>query len=350
MTEKTEQPTPKKLEKAREEGQVPHSKDVTQGALFAALFVYLIFDARSISRRLSEMMVLPANVLDMKFSAALSVLAQQFFIDSLRLLMPFLLIVLVLGLFTEMVQTRMLFAIKALKPSGKKLNVIQNAKNIFGPKGLFEFAKSLLKIVILSAVFFVTLRDAMGGLMTLPLAGVEGVGAALMTMVTAVVLKVVAVYAFIAAGDWLWQSRHHRKQLMMSIDEVRREYKEQEGDPHFKHERKSLHQQMLQEQSVAAARKASVLVTNPVHLAIALIYVKDRTPLPLVTAKGEGLLAARMVEAARAAGVPVMENVPLAWSLMRTAPIDRFIPGDLIEPVAEILRMVQAEAGQGSGP
>lgn len=350
MTEKTEQPTHKKLRKAREEGQVAHSKDITQGVLFVALFGYLIFDARAIGTRLSEMMVMPANVLGMDFEAALNVLIEQFFTDALRLLLPFVLIVVFLGLFTEMMQTRMLFAIKALKLSGRKLNPIQNAKNIFGPKGLFEFAKSVLKIVVLAAVVYVTLRDAMGGLITLPLAGVEGIGAAFMAMVSAVVLKVLVVYAFIAAGDWLWQSRHHRKQLMMSIDEVRREYKEDEGDPHLKHERKSLHQQMLQEQSVVSARKASVLVTNPVHLAIALLYVKDITPLPIVTAKGEGVLARRMVEAAREAGVPVMENVPLAWGLLRTASVDRFIPGELIEPVAEILRMVRAGAAQEGTP
>lgn len=347
MTEKTEQPTPKKLRKAREEGQVAHSKDLTQWVLFAALFGYLIVDSSAISRRMSEMMILPGHLLGMDFKPALNILLAQLLRDGLWLVLPFLLIILLLGLFTEMLQTRMLFAPKALKLSGKKLNPIENAKNMFGPKGLFDFAKSVLKILVLSAVVYVTLRDALGGLMTLPQGGVRGLGLALLSMVTTVVLKVIVVYACIAAADWFWQNRRYRKQLMMSIDEVRRDYKEEEGDPHFKHERKSVHQQMLQEQSVNSARHASVLVTNPVHLAIALVYVKGLTPLPVVTAKGEGALAVRMVQAARAAGIPVMENVPLAWSLMRTAPVDQFIPSELVGPVAEIIRLVQLNSSAG---
>ncbi|MEY2617676.1 MAG: hypothetical protein RL522_678 [Pseudomonadota bacterium] len=347
MTEKTEQPTPKKIRKSREEGQVAHSKDVTHVILFAAIFGYLILDAGSIARRLSEMMVLPGLVLGMDFESALSVLSAQLLRDGLRLLLPFLLIVVVLGLGAEMMQTRMLFSLKAMKPSAKKLNVVQNVKNMFGAKGWFEFFKSVVKILILSTVVVVTLHGSIGHLITLPLAGMDGVGVALQALVTAVVVKVVLVYAFIALADWIWQRQHHRKQLMMSIDEVRREFKEDEGDPHLKQERKSRHREMLESQALEQARSASVLVTNPIHLAIALRYTAGVTPLPLVTAKGEGALAASMVKAAREAGVPVMENVPLAWDLMRRASIEHYIPAELIEPVAEVLRMVRREPTQG---
>lgn len=347
MTEKTEQPTPKKIRKSREEGQVAHSKDITQVILFAAVFGYLIADATAIGRRMGEMMVLPGLVLGMEFEAALRVLTVQFLRDGVRLLLPFLLIVVVVGLIAEMTQTRMLFAVKAIKPSGRKLNVVQNVKNIFGAKGWFEFFKSVLKIVILSAVVVVTLHGAMAELITLPLAGLDGVGVALQNLLTAVIVKVVVVYAFIALADWVWQHRYHRKQLMMSIDEVRRESKEDEGDPHLKRERRSLHRRMLESQALEQARSASVLVTNPIHLAIALQYKAGETPLPLVTAMGEGALAASMVEAAREAGVPVMENVPLAWELRRRASIEHYIPVELIEPVAEVLRMVRRDQAQG---
>ncbi|MEY4653633.1 MAG: hypothetical protein RI884_2214 [Pseudomonadota bacterium] len=347
MTEKTEQPTPKKLKEARKEGQVAHSKDITQGVLFAAIFGYMLFDMQSISRRLSEMMVLPASVLGMDFYLALKVLAAHFLEDVIVLLLPFVLIVISLGLLIEMWQTKLLFSIKALTPSAKKLNIVENVKNMFGAKGIFEFFKSILKITVLSAVIFVTLRDAMGALITLPMGGLEGVGAVLAALVSAIVLKLVVIYAFIAAADWLWQSRHHRKQLMMSIDEVRREFKETEGDPLLKGERKNLHLQMLEDRSVEQARTASVLVTNPVHLAIALYYVEGKTSLPMVTAKGEGAQAARMVAAAREAGVPVFENVPLAWDLMRTASIEQYIPAELIVPVAAVLRMVREVPPEG---
>ncbi len=350
MTEKTEQPTPKKLKDAREEGQVAHSKDITEGILFATLFGYLLLDSQGIARRLSEMMVLPASVMPMDFNQALRVLTVQFLLDGVALLAPFVLIVIALGLLVEMLQTRMLFSLKAARPSGKKLNVVQNVKNMFGAKGIYEFVKSVLKILILSVVVCVTLRHSISGMITLPLAGLDGVGVAIKAMMTAVVLKLLVIYAFIGAADWLWQQRFHRKQLMMSIDEVRRDFKETEGDPLMKGERKHLHMQMMEDRSVDQARNASVLVTNPVHLAIALSYVEGTTPLPLVTAKGEGALAARMAQAARDAGVPVLENIPLAWDLMRTASVDRYIPAELILPVAAVLRMVKDQQAQERTP
>lgn len=119
-------------------------------------------------------------------------------------------------------------------------------------------------------------------------------------------------------------------------------YKQAEGDQHMKHHRKQLHQEMLQEGAVEKTRQASAVITNPTHLAIAILYDKDKTPLPVVLAKGEGTLAARMVQAARESGVPVLQNIPLARAMMETAEIDQYIPSELVEAVAEVLRMIEA--------
>lgn len=342
MSEKTEKPTPTKLRKAREEGQVAHSKDLTQTVLTAALLGYLLMDANAIGRRLSDMLVMPASLMSMEFEAALNVLALEMGRGFVALLLPFILIVIVLGLVVEMAQTSMLFAFKALKPSGKKLNVVQNVQNMFGKKGLMEFLKSVLKIVVLSAVIFWTLRRELPTLLTLPQGDIVGVGVALGTLMASMFMQIGLAYAVIAAADFAWQRHHYMKQQMMSIDEVRREYKEQEGDPHIKHERRHLHQQMLQEEAVNGARSSSVLITNPIHLAMAIRYRPGQDPLPILLAKGEGALAARMVRAAREAGVPILENVPLAWELMRRGTISEYIPQDLLAPVAEVLRVVLA--------
>jgi type III secretion protein U len=127
----------------------------------------------------------------------------------------------------------------------------------------------------------------------------------------------------------------------MSKDDVKREYKESEGDPLIKSKRKALHQEMVMSGETQAVRKASVVVTNPTHIAVALRYESGETPLPVVVAKGENLVARRMVEIAREEGIPVMENVPLARELFETVGVDRYIPADLIEPVAEVLRWVR---------
>lgn len=347
MSEKTEQPTPTKLRKAREEGQVAHSKDLTQTVLVAALLGYMLMDASSMAGRMGDMLLMPASLMTMEFEAAVNVLVLEMARSFVALVLPFILIVIILGLLVEMAQTGMLFAFKSLKPSGKKLDVVQNVKNMFGKKGLIEFAKSILKIVVLSTVIYVMLRKELPTLLTLPQAGVGGVGIALLVLLESMFMQIALAYALIALADFAWQRHHFIKQQMMSIDEVRREYKEQEGDPHIKHERKHLHQQMLQEEAVNSARSSSVLITNPVHLALAIRYRAPQDALPVLLAKGEGTLAAMMVKAAREAGVPVLENVPLAWALMRRGTVDQYIPQDLIVPVAEVLRMIR-EIQRGS--
>jgi type III secretion protein U len=341
MSEKTEKATPNKLRKAREEGQVAHSKDLTQTVLVAALLGYMLMDAVSIGGRMAAMLLMPANLFQMEFSTATQLLVFDMTRGFIALVLPFVLIVIVLGLLTEMGQTGGLFAFKALKPSGKKLNVVQNVKNMFGKKGLIEFLKSIVKIVILSAVIYVTLRSELPTLLKLPQAGVDGVGVALVDLLKSMFLKIGFAYAVIAVADFAWQRYHFMREQMMSIDEVRRDYKEQEGDPQFKHERKQIHQQILQEGAVNSARSASVLITNPVHLAIAIRYRTNEDSLPLILAKGQGALAALMVDAAREAEVPIFENVPLAWNLMRQGQVDQYIPGGLVVPVAEVLRMVR---------
>ena len=342
MSEKTEQPTAKKLRKAREDGQVAHSKDFTQTALILALFGYLLADAERLFEALAGLMLAPVGVLGLGFEDAANALVTRLLKDAVWLLLPFLLIVIGLGLFVEMLQTGMNFSFKAMLPSGKKLNVLANAKNMVSVKNLVEFLKSNLKIAFLSALIYLVVRDALPTLMTLPAAGLAGVGQAVGMLLKTMIVNVAVAYTVIALADFVWQRFQHTKGLMMSKDEIKQEYKEAEGDPHIKHQRKHLHQEMMQHGAVQNTRKAQVVVTNPTHLAIAIQYDKDKTPLPVVVAKGEGWLAQRMVEAAREEGIPVLQNIPLAHALMNTAPLDQYIPSELIEPVAEVLRLVQS--------
>ena len=156
------------------------------------------------------------------------------------------------------------------------------------------------------------------------------------------VLTAAGAFCVVAALDYLYQRYKYNQNHMMSKDEVKREYKESEGDPHIKSKRKQLHKEMLAQNSLDNVRKAKVLVTNPTHYAVALDYEKDRTPLPLILAKGEGVLARRMMEVAKQEGIPIMRNVPLARALYRDGTENAYIPKDLIGPVAEVLRWVQS--------
>jgi len=346
MSEKTEQPTPKKLREAREQGQVAHSKDFTQTALIVALFGYILASAEALFTAFAELIVMPVNLLGMPFEDAVEVLITQLMWDMVGLLLPFLLIVIGLGLFVELLQTGLNLSFKAMLPSAKKLNPITNLKNIFALKNAVEFLKSVAKIGFLSALIFLVLRDAIPTLMTLPGGGLAGVGTAFAQLLKTLIVNVAIAYTVLALADLAWQRHRYTKDLLMSKEEVKQEYKEAEGDPHIKHQRKQLHHELMQDSAVHSARKASVLITNPTHLAIAVYYEPEETPLPRVTGKGEGALAQRMVQAAREAGVPVLQNIPLAHALMNEAALDQYIPSELIEPVAEVLRMVRRMAAE----
>ena len=341
MSEKTEQPTSKKLRQAREEGQVAHSKDFTQTVLILALFGYILGQAGTFFKSLSEMIVMPVNVLTMPFDEAAEIVISQLVRDAIWIVLPFLLIVIGLGLFIELAQTGMLFAFKAMKPSAKKLNVMSNLKNIFALKNLIELIKSILKITFLAALIFKLLHDALPTMVTLPQGGLPGVGITVGILLKNMMINVAIVYAIIAAADFVYQRFQHTKGLMMSKDEVKQEYKEMEGSQEIKQQRKHLHQELMNSNAVQRTRTASVVITNPTHLAIAIQYDKDKTPLPVVLAKGEGTLAEAMVRAAREEGIPVLQNIPLAHTLMNTATVDQYIPSDLVEPVAEMLRLIR---------
>jgi type III secretion protein U len=160
------------------------------------------------------------------------------------------------------------------------------------------------------------------------------------TLKDLVVTSAVA-FSVMAVIDFAYQHFKYIKDNMMTRDEVKREYKEMEGDPLIKSKRKQLHQEMSSQNTVGRVRQAKVLVTNPTHYAVALDYEEGRTPLPVILAKGEGELARRMIETARQAGVPILREAQLARSLYEEGLENAFIPKDLIEPVAEVLRWVR---------
>ncbi|MEN9774550.1 MAG: hypothetical protein RL322_1620 [Pseudomonadota bacterium] len=345
MSEKTEQPTPKKIREAREKGDVAKSKDFTQTALIIALFGYIIAQGQSLAEDFARLILLPMDFIPTDFGFAITELIDRMLRELIGILMPFLLIVLGVGLFVEALQTGMLISFKALMPSAKKLNFIENAKNVVSKKNFIEFLKSCGKIAVVSYVLYVFILQSIPPLLDAPYYTVAEVGRLYGQLLKNIILYTGLCYVVISLADFAWQRHSYTKKLMMSKDEVKQEYKTMEGDPHIKSARKHLHMEMMQEDAVQKTRNASVVVTNPTHLAVALHYDENETPLPLVLAKGEGHLAERMVAAAREAGVPVMQNIPLARSLFEQASVDQYIPSDLIEPVAAVLRLVN-ELGQ----
>lgn len=341
MSEKTEQPTPKKLREARERGEVAKSKDFTQTALIVAFFAYTVANGQHIVEKLGLLMTLPMRYIHLDFDAAVGELLEKMLREGVHLLLPFLMIGIGVGIFAEAIQTGLLISFKAVMPSAKKLDIVSNAKNMFSKKNFVEFLKSTLKITVLSVVVYQLIRGSLPALMHVPAYDIVNFGHIVGELLKTMIVYTGLAYTVLSLADLAWQRFQYTKQLMMSKDEVKQEYKGMEGDPHIKSQRKAMHQELMQNDSVQSAREASVLVTNPTHLAIAIRYQEDETPLPLVTGKGEGALAQAMIDAAIQAGVPVMQNIPLAHALFNEAAIQQYIPGDLVEPVAAVLKLVQ---------
>ena len=341
MSEKTEPPTPKKLRDAREKGQVAVSKDVNSTVLLILLCAYLGVMWETHVAMLKELIVLPANFYGEDFESSLGAAMDAVISVMIKISLPILAVTIAGGIAANYAQIGALFTFKTIKPELKKLNPVEGAKKIFNMKSLFELLKSTVKVGIIGGLIYFVIKGSIGPLLKLPYSGIEGVMMVLPTVVFRLVLFAMVAYCALAAADFAFQKFQHIKQLKMSKDEIKREYKESEGDPEIKGKRKQLHREILEDSTVQSTKKATVLVTNPTHRAIGIYYQSGITSLPIVAAKGADAVALKMIEIAREEGIPIMENVPLARALYDSIELHCYVNSELLEPVAEVLRWVQ---------
>ena len=338
--EKTEQPTSKKLRDARKKGQVAKSTDVSSTALLIVIFAIFLIGWPWMFQELQELMVLPARFYDVPFEEAMPQMLGVAVTKLVVICMPFIGAVIVFGVMVNYFQVGPLFVGEPIKPELKKINPIDKAKQMFSMKNLMEFGKSVIKVTFLGFLLFILIRASIPNLMTLGYGSIDQSLDALGTILFQLAIYTVFAYTVIAFADFGFQRWQHNKQLMMTKDEVKREFKESEGDPIIKGKRKQLHQEMVMEDSVQKTKKSTVLITNPTHRAIAVYYKEGETKLPMILAKAEGALAKRMMEVAKEEGIPIMQNIPLATDLFFNAQADHYIPTELIQPIAEVLRWV----------
>ena len=341
MSEKTEDPTPKKLRDARQKGQVAKSQDITTAALTVTLFVTIAALWPWYVEELQALILLPQRFLTQPFVEVYDELLHAIAMKILLLSAPMLAVAFVVALAGNLAQVGFMLVLEPVKPELKKLNPIDKAKQMFSMKNIIEFVKSSVKVIVIAVLIYVVTKDSLNPLTRIPYAGEAGVLSALKPMLSHLAVNITLVYIALAAVDYFFQKFQHIKGLKMSKDEVKREYKESEGNPEIKGKRKQLHQEMAMQDTSERTRKASVVVTNPTHLAIAIYYNEEDNQMPKVLAKGEDLVAHRMVQIAKEEGIPVMQHIPLARAIWENVDIDRFIPADLIEPMAEVLKWVK---------
>ena len=231
-----------------------------------------------------------------------------------------------------------LISFQKIKPDLKRIDPIKGTRNLFTRRQVVEFAKTLFKILVVGYVVWITLRDSVRGLTGLPtLQSAEATITAAGNLTLRLMLRVGGALAGLAVLDFFYQRWQHRQDQKMTKDEVKREQKESDGDPHIKQERARVHREILEHATLEDMRRADVLVVNPTHYAVALQYDDEfEQEAPQALAKGQDHLARRMIEVAQEEGIPIMRDVPLARSLFDLE-VGTEIPEELFEAVAAIL-------------
>lgn len=343
MSEKTEKPTPKRLTDARKKGDVAHAKDAAKALMIWACAGYLLFSASQLTDAMLFLIDWAGAHANGPFRDVLAAFLRLAVKELSLALLPWLLIVIVLAVFGELMTAGPVFAPEKVKFNFQKLDIVANVKNLFSARNLIEGLKSVIKVVALTAIVWKLVHDNLGALMLLAGSGIHPVTTGLGVLIQSLLLSTAFVFTVLAGFDMLVQRKLFARQQMMTKDEVKREHKESDGAPEIKGERRRLHREVVQGGG-DRRRRPSVVVTNPTHLAVALLYEHGETPLPLVLAKGAGLQAQAIVRDARAEGIPIIQHIPLARALVAQVEVDEPVPEHLFELVIDVLKAVKEVA------
>ena len=340
--DKTEPPTPKRLRDARQKGQVAKSKEVVSAAVIVSLLAFIAAGHDYYLGLFRDLFDTPVWLERVTFEKAFDEVVGKAFTLGISLIAPPLGIALATSVLANFAQVGALFSVESVKPNLNRLNPGKAVKNIFSKKNLVELLKSLVKIAVLGAAVTHVVWNGMPDLIGIARCGQQCLLPMLGALFGELAVYVSLAFIVLAVLDYAFQKFSYIKGLRMSKDEIKREYKESEGNPEMKSRRRSLFMEIVNSQETANVRRSSVVVVNPVHVAVGLFYERERTPLPVVTLMEQGLNAQRVVATAEREGVPVMENVPLARALLWDGRVNAYIPSDLIGPVAEVLRLVRS--------
>ena len=342
MGEKTEKATSKKLRDAKRKGQIAKSQD------FPAAFTFIVSMAVTLGMisylysHIGGLLVACFKlVAEPDLTQTLGAILSQSIMIIFMCSIPVLMVTAFIGVLAVFFTTGPVWAPEVFKFDIKKFNPVDNLKGKFKMKTFVELLKSLLKIFIASFLVYQVMMSSLPVLtqtVTLPLLESFVVFA---VFLKAVIIRVGLFFIAIAIFDLFYQKHVFEKEMKMEKFEVKQEYKDTEGDPHIKGKRKQIAQEIAYSEGPAGgAARAKAVVTNPIHLAIALDYDRELDPCPFIIAMGQGILADQIIKVAEKAKVPIIRNIPLAHKLWEDGKLYEYIPEESYEPVAEILKWI----------
>ena len=352
--EKTEEPTSKKLEDARKEGQVAKSQEFAQSLTLLVLFLLLRIWTSTLPRQLGELFDgfygrIPYFVKLPSYYDHHNEYTKLINIGLLRtliIILPFLLAGFAVCFVADLVQVKWKPTSKPLKPKFNKLNPISGIKRIFSVTKLVELLKSIIKLVVIGVVIYNEIKDQWPLLyMLYDIPMMQGIVMAGQLLVD-IGFKIAIVFIVVAFADFGFQKWKFHQDMKMTKQEVKEEYKSTEGDPAIKGKIRQRMQEASRRRMMQSLPKADVVITNPSHYAVALRYDKEQAEAPYVVAKGADYVAQKIKEAAKEHKIEIVENKPLARSLYANVEIGEEIPEELYVAVAEVLALVYKKTGR----
>ncbi|MEB4676009.1 flagellar type III secretion system protein FlhB [Enterobacteriaceae bacterium G50] len=340
--DKTEDPTPQRLEKAREEGQIPRSRELTSLLILLVGVCVIWLGGESLARRLASLLSSGLRFDHSIINDPNLILGQIILLlkEAMLALMPLIVGVVVVALVAPVMLGGLVFSTKSLAFKLDKLNPLPGIKRMFSAQTAAELMKAVMKSLLMGSMagLFLWLHwpDMMRLISESPMVAMGNA----LNMVGFCALLVVLAIIPMVGFDVFWQIYSHLKKLRMSRQDIRDEFKQSEGDPHVKGRIRQMQRAAARRRMMADVPKADVIVNNPTHYSVALQYDENKMSAPRVVAKGAGLVALRIRELGEENRVPMLEAPPLARALYRHAEVGQQIPGQLYAAVAEVLAWV----------
>ena len=337
--DKTEEATPKKKSDARKKGQIAKSKDIGIAlTTIATLLVIMTLSDKIINNFKEIIIYYLSNVGSMELTdGLLKSIASNSFTKFASTVILVVIPIMVAGIVASLMQTGFLLTGEPLKPSLKKLNPLNGIKNMFSKKSAFDLLKNLLVVTIVTYIGYSYMKDNYNDILHISTLNVSSIGSEIKQIVVGLFTKIVILLIVLAATDYFIQFRFHNKELRMSKQEIKDEYKQMEGDQQVKAKIKQKQRAMITQGMMNAVGDATVVITNPTHIAVAIKYEDGQNNAPKLVAKGIDHLAIRIKEKAKENDVPIIENKPLARMIYKEVELDREIPQEMYQAVAEIL-------------
>ena len=350
--EKEFEPTQRKLDEQRRKGEVPRSTDLNTAAAFAGLALSALAVGGASLAALGDTMVVlfdQAPMLAPLFASSGQTLSGGLLVAVAVPLLPFFVVPMVLVLASLFAQQAVILAPEKLKPKGSRISPLDNAKNKFGRNGLFEFAKSFVKLVVIAALLWLFVMSRMERIVATVYMAAGVAVTELLWLVIEFLGLVFLIMLVIGGIDFFWQRAEHLRKNRMSHKEMRDEQKQVEGDPHAKQKRRQRGAEIANNKMLAKVADADVVITNPTHYAVALKWDRSAPGAPVCVAKGVDEIAARIRERATEAGVPIHADAPTARALYAMVDLDAEIAPEHYQPVAAAIRFAEAMRRKARG-